>query len=135
MRLKLLLGLFALCLICGPNLRSSSAQQPAPAAAPAGNWRLVGPIGPMRDADGSDVGRINSFTFRPNDQQTIYAATPAGGLWRTQDDGASWKQVATFDKRGIQEIVIDPQTPDTMYVLTGDGDGVMGMGALVAPAS
>jgi hypothetical protein len=108
--------------LCSP---SSAECQAASAAAgtTTGNWRLVGPKEPMQYAEGGDVGRISSFTYHPTQPHTIYASTPVGGLWRTQDDGANWTLLSNLPKLGITQIAIDPQTPDTMYILTGDDDG------------
>ena len=32
----------------------------------------------------------------PNDDQILYLASPANGLWRSRDGGATWAQVAAF---------------------------------------
>ena len=115
-----------LCLLVLPLLFSPGAAQDkvaAGAGTATGNWRLVGPKEPMQEAEGGDVGRISSFIFHPSQPQTIYAATPVGGLWRTQDDGANWVLLSNLPKLGITEIAMDPTAPDTMYMLTGDGDG------------
>ncbi len=122
MMLRRLLFLLALPLLCSPSAAQDKVAA-ASAGTAAGNWRLVGPKEPMQEADGGDVGRISSFVFHPSQPQTIYAATPVGGLWRTQDDGANWVLLSNLPKLGITEIAVNPTAPDTMYMLTGDGDG------------
>ena len=121
MILRRLLCLVALPLLCGPSAGQDKVA--AAAGTASGNWRLVGPKEPMQDNEGGDVGRISSLVFHPTEQQTIYAATPVGGLWRTQDDGANWVLLSNLPKLGITELAIDPLAPEIMYMLTGDGDG------------
>jgi photosystem II stability/assembly factor-like uncharacterized protein len=88
------------------------------------NWRSVGPTKAAVEREGGDIGRINAIAFHPTDGGTIYAGTPAGGLWRTKDDGVTWSSVTDgLGLIGIQDIVLDPQAPETIYILTGDGDG------------
>jgi photosystem II stability/assembly factor-like uncharacterized protein len=122
MMLRRLLFLVALPLLCSPSIAQDKVAA-ASAGTAAGNWRLVGPKEPMQEAEGGDVGRISSVVFHPSQPHTIYAATPVGGLWRTQDDGANWMLLSNLPKLGITEIAVNPLAPDTMYMLTGDGDG------------
>lgn len=128
MRFNLLFGMLAVSLLCSPCAAQDKGAAAAAGTA-AGNWRLVGPTKPMQEVEGGDVGRINTFVFHPSQPNTIYAATPAGGLWRTQDDGATWVLLSNQPDVGIQDIAIDPLAPDTMYMLTGDGDGSLGAAA------
>lgn len=122
--------LVVVILLCGQSAgwHQAAAQMspPTPVSNKGGDWSLVGPKEAMQDLDGSDVGRITSFAFHPLQPNTIFAATPAGGLWRTQDDGATWALVSDIHGYGIQDIAIDPTAPDTMYILTGDGEGSQG---------
>ena len=122
MILRRLLFLVALPLLCSPSTAQDKVSA-ASAGTAAGNWRLVGPKEPMQETDGGDVGRISSVVFHPSQPHTIYAATPVGGLWRTQDDGANWVLLSNLPKLGITEIAVNPLAPDAMYMLTGDGDG------------
>ena len=101
--------------------QANSQIQASTAANPGlGNWSLVGP------SNGNalqGIGRVNCITFHPNNSQTIYAGAPAGGLWKSTNDGGSW--TTNTDKLpniGISTMVIDPLHPDTMYVGTGDRD-------------
>lgn len=89
-----------------------------------GNWRLIGPAQAMRAPEGGDIGRINVIAIHPTDSATIYIGTPAGGLWRTRDEGANWASLTDgLPLIGITDIAIDPSTPATLYLLTGDGEG------------
>jgi photosystem II stability/assembly factor-like uncharacterized protein len=89
-----------------------------------GNWRLMGPLQSVQQADTGDAGRVNIVAFHPSDANTIYMGTPLGGLWRTQDAGASWTSLTDgLPMVAITDIAIDPLEPTTLYLLTGDGEG------------
>jgi photosystem II stability/assembly factor-like uncharacterized protein len=117
-RLLCFLIILLLCSASGAEDKTAAAA----AGTSSGSWRLVGPKEPMQDPEGNDVGRIGAFAFHPTDPHTIFAGTPVGGLWRTQDDGANWTLLTELPKLGISDIAIDPLTPDTMYMMTGDSD-------------
>lgn len=73
------------------------------------------------------IGRCDRITFHPTDPEIIYISTPAGGLWRTINDGASWVALTNhLPTLGISGMVIDYNNTNTLYVLTGDGDSDIG---------
>jgi photosystem II stability/assembly factor-like uncharacterized protein len=89
-----------------------------------GNWRLMGPLQSLEQADAGDAGRVNVVAFDPADAMTIYMGTPLGGLWRTQDGGATWTSLTDgLPMIAVTDIAVDPQERSTLYVLTGDGEG------------
>ena len=93
-----------------------------------GNWRALGPAQPMSDKGGGDIGRVNAIAFHPAQPHTIYAGTPSAGLWRSPDDGVTWAGMTDgLPLLGITDIAIDPREPDTVYILSGDGEGGAGM--------
>ena len=50
--------------------------------------------------------------------------TPLGGLWRTQDAGATWTSLTDgLPMLAVTDIAVDPLEPATLYLLTGDGEG------------
>ncbi|RMA58506.1 VPS10 domain-containing protein [Ulvibacter antarcticus] len=90
------------------------------------DWDNLGPITYTNGALGYNggLGRVNVIGFHPTDASTIYIGTPAGGLWKTTDGGATWTPIAdALASIGISGIAVDHATPSTIYVLTGDGDG------------
>ena len=113
--------------------RSPAFQASKAAAAAAGivaNWRQVKPT---EEEQGTDAGRINAIAFDPTEPATIYAGTPAGGLWRTRDDGVTWSPLTdALPMLAVNDIAIDPNSPRTIYVLTGDGESA---GYGIAPPS
>jgi len=86
----------------------------------SGQWNYIGnnfvPVA-------GGAGRISCITFHPNDNNIIFAGTPAGGLWKTTNGGSTWStntdQLASL---GISSVLIHPTNPDIMYLGTGDGD-------------
>jgi photosystem II stability/assembly factor-like uncharacterized protein len=86
-----------------------------------GDWRFVGPSQPAIEGEGTTIGRINIVAFDPRDPKKLYAGTPGSGLWRTQDDGATWTLI--IKDIGISDVAVDFADVNTVYVMTGDGDG------------
>ncbi len=98
--------------------RSFDANSPN---SPLSNTGVWAPIGPYSITQG--VGRTDRLAFHPTNSNIIYAGTPAAGLWRTLDGGANWHPLNGFlPNIGVSGIVIDRDDPNTIYVLTGDGD-------------
>lgn len=70
------------------------------------------------------IGRVNVIAFHPSDQSTIFAGTPAGGLWKTTNEGTSWSCLTNgIPSIGVSGIAVDPSNANIIYILTGDGDG------------
>ncbi len=69
------------------------------------------------------LGRIDEIAFHPTDPNIIYAGSPHGGLFKTEDGGSSWFSLGGYlPSLGVSGIAIDPSNPNTIYVLSGDGD-------------
>lgn len=83
----------------------------------AGKWTL---IGPTYVEEG--IGRVNRIAFDPSSTAIIYAGSSGGGLFKTTNAGNSWSNVSSFlPSLGISGIVV--VNSNTIYILTGDGDG------------
>lgn len=103
-----------------------------------GSWEDLGPHDYyVSDSySGSALGRISCIAFHPTDPNILFAAGPAGGLWKTVNHGGSWECISNnFIALGISDIVVNPSNPDIIYILTGDGDspgnqGTYSMGVL-----
>ncbi len=87
----------------------------------SGSWTFYGP---STSAGGNEgLGRINCIAFHPSLPNTYWAGTPAGGLWKTTDNGNTWTtNTDNLPVLGISDIAIDPTNASIMYVATGDGD-------------
>ncbi len=87
-------------------------------ASSSGSWT---PIGPFGSPIGGDAGRTTFIRFHPNDANTIYAGTPVGGLWVTNNGGISWTtNTNSLSVIGCADIAINPTNTAVMYLATGD---------------
>jgi PKD repeat protein len=96
-------------------------QKASTATTMAGNWTLLGPT--TTTSNGGGAGRLNCVRFDPSNPSTIYVGAPAGGLWRSTNNGTTWS--TTTDRLaviGISDVAVDPADPNTIYIATGDGD-------------
>lgn len=69
-------------------------------------------------------GRIADIAIHPNDQKIWYVAVGSGGVWKTTNDGVTWKPI--FDNQSsysIGSVTIDPNKPSTIWVGTGENVG------------
>ncbi|MBV9763458.1 MAG: glycosyl hydrolase [Acidobacteriaceae bacterium] len=80
-------------------------------------------------------GRVSALTaVREDGRLTVYVGSASGGVWKSVNEGTTYKPV--FDKQPVQSIgaiTIDPTTPKTIWVGTGEswtrnsasiGDGI-----------
>ncbi len=97
-----------------------------PVGRSTGNWTAMGPINYSNGTSGYNggLGRVNIIAFHPTNASVIYIGMPAGGVWKTTDGGTTWTPMADMlASIGISGIAVDHTTPNTVYILTGDGDG------------
>jgi len=89
-----------------------------------GNWYSLGIKSYVRTTGwNGGMGRINCIAPHPTDPQTLFAGSPSGGLWKTTDKGKSWMPLSDgIPVIGVSGIAINPHNPDSIYILTGDGD-------------
>ena len=91
-----------------------------------GYWNQVGPTNHQQVGNGynSGVGRINCVAFHPTDPNTLWVGAPAGGLWTTDNLGATWTPLSDgLPSVGVAGIAVHPTDQNIIYILTGDGDG------------
>jgi len=93
-----------------------------------GEWQAIGPAPiegvylPHGQVPGS--GRVNGFAIDPRNSDVVYVAASAGGLWKTEDGGRTWRSLTDNQVPVIYGgIVMDPHDPDTLFALLGEFDG------------
>ena len=65
--------------------------------------------------------RAEAVQSDPNDPGTIYTAFGSGGLWKTTNNGMSWKPIfENMPSLGIGDIALAPSNPNIIYVATGE---------------
>ena len=89
-------------------------------------WTAMGPFGAMTGSACGlprKAGRDNFITFSPTISTTYWVGSPAGGLWKTTNDGVSWTtNTDNLSVIGCSDLAIDPTNTNIMYMATGDGD-------------
>ncbi|MCE9538519.1 MAG: hypothetical protein K8R85_04770, partial [Bacteroidetes bacterium] len=91
-----------------------------------GNWTSVGPI---MDSDTAfwtkySIGRTNCVAVNPFNSQTFFVGTPAGGLWKTNDGGATYiNYTDNLDYFGFSAVAIAATDTNIIYAGTGDRFG------------
>jgi len=89
-----------------------------------GEWEFDGPAS---FDEYNSIGRVNRIAFHPTDINRIYAATAGGGLWYTPNNGIDWNPLTDqIPNMNLSGVVVDSYDPQTLYILTGDGDGCCG---------
>ncbi len=89
-------------------------------------WTAVGPMGAMTGSANNGLprkaGRDNFVTFHPTNLNTFWVGAPAGGVWETTNNGASWTILnSSLSHIGCTDLVVDPTNTNVMYLATGDG--------------
>jgi photosystem II stability/assembly factor-like uncharacterized protein len=77
-------------------------------------YRLIGPAA---------GGRVSRAVGVPGDPRTFWAATSAGGVWKSVNGGLEWKSV--FDDQpvsSIGSIAVAPSDPDVVWVGSGEAN-------------
>jgi photosystem II stability/assembly factor-like uncharacterized protein len=88
----------------------------------SGAWTQVGPT--SVNTTNKNIGRINRLAFLPSDANSIWAATAGGGLWKTTNGGTTWQPLTDgLPNSNLSGVAVQPDNPNIIYILTGDGDG------------
>src|SRR5437762_6668094 len=81
-------------------------------------------IGPVNSG-----GRVTELAVVESDPSTFYVAMATGGVWKTTDDGQTWRSV--FDEGGTQcvgAVAVSQANPDVVWVGTGEGNILRSVG-------
>ncbi len=78
-------------------------------------WRLVGPF---------RGGRAPAVVGDPDDPMVFYMGAAHGGVWKTVDAGANWRNVSDrfFTLASVGAIDVSHSNPKIIYVGTGEGN-------------
>jgi hypothetical protein len=117
---------------CGPRV-VPAALLGTPVLAPgagvaAAAWRAIGP--------GNVGGRTRAMVLSPDNPSTLWAGSAGGGVWRSDDDGASWTPVDDLMANlAVCCMVMDPSNSNIIYAGTGEGfnnvDAIRGAGIFI----
>ena len=116
---------------------ASSINRSLPSALPQSRVWMSGSliVGLHRDVDAAGIldawtplgpgnigGRTRVVRFHPTVHTTLFAAGVSGGLWKSDDNGVTWRPTGDgLTNIAINSLLIDPARPDVMYAGTGEG--------------
>jgi hypothetical protein len=76
-------------------------------------WRNIGPANMM--------GRVSDVTGLPSPSKTLFVAAAAGGIWKSGNNGVTWRPV--FDNQKVVSMGVLAIAPsDSMQVWAGTGE-------------
>src|SRR3984893_15803523 len=95
-----------------------------------------GPTGMVQSADappnGNVVGAIGQVIADPLNANGFFIGTPAGGIWRTSDGGATWTPLTDQQASlSIASLALDPTDPNRNTLIAGTG--LTANGSVCAP--
>ena len=115
-----------------PHIGVGPARQPSGALATSATslgsqWRSIGPA-PLRDngkgqlSNGTLSGLVTDVAIDPSGQTDtiLYAATDAGGIWKSVDAGTTWiPKTDLMPALSMGAVALDPSVPTTVYAGSG----------------
>lgn len=106
------------------NSKKGKTSKNNASTAKVSNWQPVGPHTHTNTGSwSSGQGRVNVVYVDPNNSNTIYVGTPAGGIWKTTNAGSTWAPLSDqLPQIGVSGIVTDPTNSNIIYIATGDKD-------------
>ena len=75
-------------------------------------WREIGPTG--------QGGRIDDFAVDENNPSTYYIGFAVSGLWKTTNNGTTYRQLMEEIAHSIGDVALAPSNPQIVYVGTGE---------------
>lgn len=91
---------------------------------PVSNWQAVGPFTHTNTGSwSSGQGRVNIVHVDPSNANTIYLGAPAGGIWKSTNNGTAWTPLTDeLPQIGVSGIAVDYSNSNIIYIATGDKD-------------
>lgn len=88
------------------------------------NWTFTGPSNFPTNISGqiNGIGRVTQLKFDPNNNNTMFACSASGGLWKSTNAGTTWAQLGTdqLPPMNLASVCIDYTNSDIIYLGTGD---------------
>lgn len=116
------------------TVRPTALASPAPTVPGGRNWLPLGPTvvrGGQTVGEQPVAGRVSGLALA-REARVVYAATACGGVFRSDDGGASWRSLmdgfdldpTSFASASLAcgAIAIDLADPERIYIGTGEGD-------------
>jgi photosystem II stability/assembly factor-like uncharacterized protein len=76
-------------------------------------WRSVGPR--------LQGGRIETIAVDPRNSSVIYVGAGSGNLWKTVNNGTTWKPIFEHESTfAMGEVAVSPSNPDILWLGTGE---------------
>ncbi|HEV8630306.1 MAG TPA: hypothetical protein VGV61_08315, partial [Thermoanaerobaculia bacterium] len=77
---------------------------------------LAGAQGPQWRPEGPFLGTVRDVAVDPAHPDTVYAATNGGGVWRSEDGGATWALPGDeMTSREVNWLMVDPGKTTTLW--------------------
>ena len=98
----------------------SSKQDQSSTIVLTNGWREIGPfaINNITGHYAAGMGRVEDFYVNPNNKQQIYSCSRSGGLWKTENEGATWYSLSTetLVASGVNSIAVNPSDFNHIYI-------------------
>jgi hypothetical protein len=98
----------------------SSKQNQSSTTVLTNGWREIGPfaINNITGHYAAGMGRVEDFYVNPNNKQQIYSCSRSGGLWKTENEGATWYSLSTetLVASGVNSIAVNPLDFNHIYI-------------------
>ena len=111
-----------------PSLILALASLSLPSATIADEHPLAGiplrSIGPALTS-----GRVSDFAFHPGKSHVFYVSMASGGVWKTENNGITWKSVFDHENSfAIGVVKLDPANPNVVWVGSGENNSQRSVG-------
>jgi len=82
-------------------------------------WQALGPFYSTLEKNYKHLGRAESVWVNPTDTSQIFLGTSTSGLWFSENGGVSWKCMTEDMLCGVNDILVNPDNFDEIYLATG----------------
>jgi hypothetical protein len=97
-------------------------------ASVAQNFASFSQVGPIKfpanpSVQTTGMGRVSHMVYHPTDSNTLFAITSSGGIFKTANEGVTWKPISDLlPNTYCASMAINPVNTDVMYLGTGDAN-------------